>query len=115
MLTRIQTLIEAENELSEEPGSVVIDVVVPDLGAKSLSKIPLLVGGEHGFDIVSLDETNEGYPLLQTLRQQTRTVPSVRVYSDPSISGIVQKKFERMFPMADTPLHRDDEHDFLEY
>lgn len=115
MLTRIQTLIEAENELSEELGSVVIDVVVPDLGAKSLSKIPLLVGGEHGFDIVSLDETGEGYPLLQTLRQQTRTIPSVRVYSDPRIAGIVQKKFERMFPMADTPLHRDDEHDFLEY
>jgi HD superfamily phosphohydrolase len=115
MLTRIQTLVEAENELSEEPGSVVIDVVVPDLGAKSLSKIPLLVGGEHGFDIVSLDETSEGYPLLQTLRQQTRTIPSVRVYSDPSIAGIVQKKFERMFPMVDVPLHRDDEHDFLEY
>lgn len=115
MLTRIRNLIETENKLSDEPGSVVVDIVMPELGAKSLSKIPLLVGGEHGFDIVSLNETNEGYPLLQTLKQQARTIPSVRVYSDPSIAGMVQKKFRRMFPMADTPPHRDDEHDFLEY
>jgi HD superfamily phosphohydrolase len=115
MLERIQVLIEAESALSEKPGSVVIDVVVPKLGEKTLSKIPLLIGGEQGFDLVSLDEIKEGYPLLQTLKQQSRTIPSVRVYSDPSIANSVRKKFEEMFPMIESPEHREDEHDFVEY
>jgi HD superfamily phosphohydrolase len=115
MLHDIKSLIETENILSEEPGSVVVDVVVPELGEKTLSKIPLLIGGERGFDLVSLDETKEGYPLLQILKQQSRTIPSVRVYSEPEIANTVRKKFEEMFPMADTPTHRDDEYDFLEY
>jgi HD superfamily phosphohydrolase len=115
MLEQIQKLLQAEAELSEEPGSVVIDVVVPELGEKTLSKIPLLIGGEHGFDLVSLDETKEGYPLLQALKQQSRTVPSVRVYSDPDIANSVRKKFEEMFPIIDSPNHRENEYDFLEY
>jgi HD superfamily phosphohydrolase len=115
MLDEIKILIEAESELSEEPGSVVVDVVVPELGEKTLSKIPLLIGGEQGFDLVSLDETKEGYPLLQILKQQSRTIPSVRVYSEPGIANKVRKKFEEMFPMADSPTHRDDEYDFLDY
>jgi len=80
-----------------------------------LSKIPLLVGGERGFDLVGLDETKEGYPLLQILKQQSRTIPSVRVYTEPAIANAVRKKFEEMFPMADTPTYREDEYDFLEY
>jgi len=115
MLNEITNLIETENNLSEEPGSVVVDVVVPELGEKTLSKIPLLVGGERGFDLVGLDETKEGFPLLQILKQQSRTIPSVRVYTEPEIANAVRKKFEEMFPMADTPTYREDEYDFLEY
>jgi HD superfamily phosphohydrolase len=115
MLDDIKSLVEAENLLSEEPGSVVVDVVVPELGERALSKIPLLIGGEQGFDLVSLDDTKEGYPLLQILKQQSRTIPSVRVYSEPEIANTVRKKFEEMFPVADTPTHREDEYDFLEY
>jgi len=115
MLDDITNLIETENILSEEPGSVIVDVVVPELGEKTLSKIPLLTGGERGFDLVRLDEAKEGFPLLQILKQQSRTIPSVRVYSEPEIANTVRKKFEEMFPMADTPAYRDDEYDFLEY
>lgn len=115
MLDEIANLIETENALSEEPGSVVVDVVVPELGEKTLSKIPLLIGGERGFDLVGLDETKEGFPLLQILKQQSRTIPSVRVYSEPKIANAVRKKFEELFPPADIPTHREDEYDFLEY
>lgn len=115
MLDDITNLIETENDLSREPGSVVVDVVVPELGEKTLSKIPLLIGGERGFDLVSLDETKEGFPLLQILKQQSRTIPSVRVYTEPAIANAVRKKFEEMFPMAEMPTYREDEYDFLEY
>ena len=115
MLHDIPQLIEAENELSEEPGSVVIDVVSPPLGEKILGKIPLLVGGEKGFDIVSLDETNEGRPLIQILNQQARTIPSVRVYADSKIAEKVRKRFDQTFPVSDAPSHREDEYDLTEY
>ena len=115
MLHDIPQLIEAENELSEEPGSVVIDVVSPPWGEKILGKIPLLVGGEKGFDIVSLDETNEGRPLIQILNQQARTIPSVRVYADSKIAEKVRKRFDQTFPVSDAPSHREDEYDLTEY
>ena len=107
--------IDAENELSDEPGSVVIDVVSPPLGEKTLGKIPLLVGGETGFDIVSLDETKEGRPLMHILKQQSRTIPSVRVYADAKIADKIRKRFDKAFPVADTPPHREDEYDLTEY
>ncbi|MFX1560309.1 MAG: HD domain-containing protein [Promethearchaeota archaeon] len=115
MLHDIPKLIKAEDELAEEQGSVVIDVVSPPLGETTLGKIPLLVGGEKGFDIVSLDETKEGRPLMQILKQQSRTIPSVRVYADFSISEKVRKRFDKTFPVSDTPTYREDEYDLTEY
>jgi len=115
MLGDIKSLIEAESDLSEEPGSVVLDIVIPELGEKKLRKIPLLVGGEQGFDIVSLDETKEGRPLVHTLKQQTRTIPSVRVYCEPEIASKVRKRFDGIYPMSDIPSYREDEYDLTEY
>ena len=115
MLHDIPKLIEAEDNLSEEPGSVVIDVVSPPLGEKTLGKIPLLVGGEKGFDIVSLDETKEGRPLMHILQQQARTIPSVRVYADATIADKVHKRFDKNYPVSDTPNYREDEYDLTEY
>ncbi|MFW9808710.1 MAG: HD domain-containing protein [Candidatus Thorarchaeota archaeon] len=115
MIQNIPLLIEAENELADVEGSVVIDVVDPPLGEKTLGKIPLLVGGETGFDIVSLDETNEGRPLMHILEQQSRTIPSVRVYADASITDKIRKRFDKLFPIADSPTYREDEYDLTEY
>ena len=115
MFHNIPKLVEAEDELSDEPGSVVIDIVIPTLGEKTLGKIPLLVGGENGFDIVNLDETQEGRPLMHILMQQARTIPSVRVYADARIAESVHKRFDRRFPVSDTPTHREDEYDLTEY
>jgi len=115
MLEDIKLLIEAERELSENLGSVVLDVVVPELGEKKLSKIPLLVGGGRGFDIVPLDESKEGTPLLQTLKQQTYTIPSVRVYCDPKIANDVRKRFDDIFPSHGLPSHREEEYDLTDY
>lgn len=112
----IRKLIDAENEIAEEQGSVVIDVVSPPLGENVLGSIPILVGGvEKGFDIVSLDETKEGSPLMGILKQQSRTIPSVRVYADTDIAEKVRKRFDKTFPVSDTPSHREDEYDLTEY
>jgi HD superfamily phosphohydrolase len=111
----IPKLIDAEDEISEVPGSVVIDVVSPPLGEKTLGKIPLLVGGEKGFDIVSLDDTKEGRPLMHILKQQSRTIPSVRVYADASLADTVRKQFDKTYPVSDTPAYREDEYDLTEY
>ncbi|TFG31488.1 HD domain-containing protein [Candidatus Thorarchaeota archaeon] len=115
MLGNIKTLIDAEQNLSEKPGSVVLDVVIPELGENKLQKIPLLVGGERGFDLVNLDETKEGGPIVHTLKQQVKTIPSVRVYCDPEIASLVRKRFDEEFPMTDVPSHREDEYDLTEY
>lgn len=115
MLHNVPKLIEAEDELAEETGSVVVDVVSPPLGEKTLGKIPLLVGGEKGFDIVNLDETKEGKPIMQILKQQSRTIPSVRVYADARIADKVRKRFDKTFPVSDTPSYREDEYDLTEY
>ena len=114
-LDDIERLVQIERALSDELGAVVVDVVVPELGEKMLSKIPLLVGGEQGLDLVRLDETKEGRPLMHLLNQQTRTIPSVRVYSDPAIAGDVKKRFERDFPLTEQRTYRDDEWDLMEY
>jgi hypothetical protein len=111
----ISKLIEMEEELSEEPGSVIVDVVIPSFGKKKLAKIPLLVGGDKGFDLVELDKTKEGRPLTHILRQQTKTIPSVRVYSDSKIANEVRRRFEKEFPVSSTPNHREDEYDLTEY
>ncbi|MBN2229505.1 MAG: HD domain-containing protein [Candidatus Thorarchaeota archaeon] len=115
MRDNIQRLLTLEDELADKRGSVVVDIVIPELGEKLLSKIPLLIGGERGFDLVALNELQEGRPLLQTLKQQTHTIPSVRVYTDPSIASTIRKKFEKRFPLAHMPEHRDDEYDLIEY
>jgi HD superfamily phosphohydrolase len=115
-LHNIKKLIDAENGIAEEQGSVVIDVVIPPLGENFLGSIPILVGGvEKGFDIVNLDETKEGRPLMDILKQQSRTIPSVRVYADASIADEVRKRFDKAFPVSDTPTYREDEYDLTEY
>jgi HD superfamily phosphohydrolase len=114
-LHNIDKLIDAENGLAEDEGSVVIDVVIPPLGENFLGSIPILVGGEKGFDIVNLDETKEGRPLMDILKQQARTIPSVRVYADQKIAEKVRKRFDQTFPVSDTPTYREDEYDLTEY
>ncbi len=111
----IERLIEAELELNETPGTVIIDIVDPPLGAYFLSKIPVLAGGETGFDMVQLSETEEGKPLMQLLKQQQKSIPSVRVYSDPSIANNVRKRFEKLFPSSEKPSYREDDYDLTEY
>ena len=101
MLKDINALLEAEVMLSESPGSVIIDVLEPELGFRFLSNIPLLVGTEDsGLEIVSLKDTDAGRPLVHALSQQRFTIPSVRVYSDPEIASDVRKRFDREFPTA---------------
>lgn len=114
-LHNIDTLVNAENEVLGDEGRVVIDVVSPPLGEKALSQIPLLIGGERGFDIVNLDETKEGGPLMKILKQQARTIPSVRVYADVKDADKVRKQFDKIFPVSDVPSYREDEYDLTEY
>jgi HD superfamily phosphohydrolase len=115
MLHNVPKLIDAEDELTDEVGDVVIDVVSPPIGEKILGKIPLLVGGEKGFDIVNLDETQEGGPVMQILKQQAQTIPSVRVYADARIADKIRKRFDKTYPVADVPKYREDEYDLTEY
>ena len=115
LIEDIEALIETELEIIEEPGKVIIDVVNPILGEEFLSQIPILVGGETGFDLVRLNQTEEGRPLRKVLSQQKRTIPSVRVYSDPGNAELVRKKFEKLFPSEERKPHRDDELDFEEF
>jgi HD superfamily phosphohydrolase len=111
----IDKLIEIEEVLSEEPGSVILDVVIPSFGKKKLAKIPLLVGGDEGFDLVKLDDAEEARPLMHLLRQQTQTIPSVRIYSDPMNANDIRRRFEKEFPIMSAPKHREDEYDLTEY
>ncbi|MHA2025597.1 MAG: HD domain-containing protein [Candidatus Thorarchaeota archaeon] len=111
----INKLIAIEEELSDEPGSLIVDIVIPSFGKKKLAKIPLLVGGNDGFDLVELSDTEEGRPLMKLLWQQTDTIPSVRVYSDSKIASRVRQRFEKEFPVASAPKHREDEYDLTEY
>ncbi|MFX1264630.1 MAG: HD domain-containing protein [Promethearchaeota archaeon] len=96
----IKKLIELETEVAEDPGKVIIDVVDPELGEKTLGAIPLLVGGENtGLGIVALEEVNEGKPLMKILKQQKMTLPSVRVYSDTEDAKGIRKRFNQLFPV----------------
>jgi hypothetical protein len=113
-LEDIEALIEIELEIMDEPGQVVIDVVNPVLGEEFLSQIPVLIGGGKGFDLLRLNQTVEGRPLRNVLRQQKRTIPSIRVYSDPGNAETVRKKFEKLFP-SEEKKYRDDDFDFSEY
>ncbi|TXT53987.1 MAG: hypothetical protein BAJATHORv1_100072 [Candidatus Thorarchaeota archaeon] len=115
MLTDIEALIDNEIELGGEVGNVVIDVVNPALGEKSLGQIPLLVGGENsGLEIVRMNKTQEGKPLIHALRQQKRIIPSVRVYSDPDISTKIRERFNKMYPLKRKARYRQDEYDMTE-
>ncbi len=111
----VGALIEAELDLLEEPGQVLIDVVNPVLGEHFLSQIPILIGGSNGFDLVPLNETPEGKPLMETLVQQQRTIPAVRVYSDLKHADVVRKRFDKMFHAQHIKAHRDDDPEFIEY
>lgn len=115
MTEDIEALLESELEVLETPGNVIIDVVLPPLGEDFVKNIPILIGGDSGFDLVRLDETEEGGPLSKALRQQSRTIPSVRVYSDIKNGDVVRKKFEKLFPSREPKSYREDEYDFAEY
>jgi len=115
MLDEIQVLLDAEEELDEEPGAAIIDVVYPEFGANTLGKLPLLAGGEGiGLDIVKLEDTQEGKSLMQTLSRQESTIPSVRVYASPKIAVKVRKKFNQLFPAKEHVAYREDEYDMTE-
>jgi hypothetical protein len=95
----IEYLIEEELELSDDYGKLIIDVVRPAFGRKVLRKTPFLMGSEReGIRLVNLEEMEEGSPLIRILDQQKETIPTVRVYSDPSIAGEVLTRFEKQFP-----------------
>jgi hypothetical protein len=95
----IEYLVEEERNLVDEYGKVIIDVVRPAFGRKSLKQTPFLVGGENeGMSLICLEEMEEGSPLIRILDQQKETIPTVRVYSDPSISGKILKRFVKQFP-----------------
>ncbi len=115
MEKNIKMLVETELELIDSPGQVIVDVVNPELGEKFLNEILMLVGGDSGFDLVKLGETQEGKPLKKLMNQQQRTIPSVRVYSDPKIASDVRKRFDKLFPYKEKPDYREDESDFSEY
>ncbi|MDF1540991.1 MAG: hypothetical protein P1Q69_18995 [Candidatus Thorarchaeota archaeon] len=115
LIENIESLVETELDVIDEPGKVIIDVVNPVLGEEFLSQIPILVGGETGFDLVRLNKTEEGRPLRNVLMQQKRTIPSVRVYTDPEHAETVRKRFEKLFPSEEQKPHRDDEVDFDEF
>ena len=113
--TDIQKLIEVELALDDTPGRIIIDVVIPELGESLLSKIPLLVGGEHsGLNLFSLNVTEEGKPLIKILHQQKRTIPAVRVYSIPEIASDVRAEFDRMFPATEGRTFVEDDYDLTE-
>ncbi|MFW9932008.1 MAG: HD domain-containing protein [Candidatus Thorarchaeota archaeon] len=111
----IESLVEAELQVMEEPGQVIIDVVDPILGENFLSHIPILIGGESGFDLVKLSNTEEGGPLMEALSQQRKTIPAVRVYADPRNAAAVRKRFDEIFPAQDKPRRREDDYEFSEY
>jgi HD superfamily phosphohydrolase len=115
MLQDIEAVLKFEEELGNDPGKVIVDIVIPELGEATLSRISMLVGGEKGFDLVELGETDEGKPVLQVLKQQKRIIPSVRVYSDSEISSQVRSRFDKIFPTRKQPKYREDEYDLTEY
>ncbi|TFG09925.1 HD domain-containing protein [Candidatus Thorarchaeota archaeon] len=114
MLHDIEMLTGAEEELGDDAGRVVLDVVDPELGEETLGKIPLLVGGENtGIDIVSIEDAEQGRPIMHALRQQKRILPTVRVYADPGIARQVRRRFDKVFPSAETG-HVEDEYDMTD-
>ncbi len=111
----IKKLIELETEVAETPGKVIIDVVDPELGEKTLGAIPLLIGGENtGLRVVPLEEVNEAKPLMKILKQQKMTLPSVRVYSDAEDAKGIRKRFNQLFPVDEETNIFVDDYDMTE-
>ena len=114
-LSDIRKLVELETEVAEDIGKVIIDVVDPELGEKTLGAIPLLVGGENtGLGIVPLEKVNEGKPLMKILNQQKMTLPSVRVYSDSEDAKRIRKRFNQLFPIDEAADVFVDDYDMTE-
>ena len=110
-----ETLVETERELMGDYSSVIIDVVDPELGDRTLGRMPMLVGTEGtGYRLVEFKDTLEGRPVIMTLKQQKKIIPTVRVYADPSIAEDVQRRFDRMFPSTN-PGHFGIEDDHGEF
>lgn len=94
----LERLSEVETELSGDIGGAVIDVLDPEVGDKGIGSIPLLVGSESsGYLLRELRELREGNPLIATLRQQKKTIPCIRVYSDPVNAEQVRRRFDEVF------------------
>lgn len=111
----IEYLIEEELEIADEYGDLIIDVVRPAFGRKVLRKTPFLTGGEkEGMSLISLEEMEEGSPLIRILDQQKETIPIVRVYSNPSVAGEVLSKFEKQFPTKSKSKYFPTEFDMTE-
>jgi HD superfamily phosphohydrolase len=111
----IEYLIEEELELVDDYGGVIVDVVRPAFGRKVLRKTPFLVGGEsEGISLISLEEMEEGSPLIRILDQQKETIPTVRVYSDPHIATDVLLRFEKQFPVKSKSKYIPTEFDMTE-
>ena len=91
-------LSEVELELHETPGRVILDVVLPKLSADKMKQIPIIRPVNSSYEIVTMDEVKEAQPLIQVLRQQNITIPSVRVYSEPKFREPISKSFNRLFP-----------------
>ncbi len=114
MLHDIDLLTKTEEELGDDVGSVILDVVDPELGEETLGKIPLLVGGENtGMDIVSIEDADQGRPIMHALRQQKRILPTVRVYADPKVAREVRRRFEQRFRSREDG-HVEDEYDMTD-
>jgi HD superfamily phosphohydrolase len=115
MRKNIEYLVEEELELTKEYGNVIVDVVRPAFGRKVLRKTPFLTGGEsEGMSLISLEEMEEGTPLIRILDQQKETIPIVRVYSNPTIAGEVLTKFEKQFPAKSKSKYFPTEFDMTE-
>jgi HD superfamily phosphohydrolase len=111
----IEYLVEEELELTDEYGNLIVDVVRPAFGRKVLRKTPFITGGEReGIRLINLEEMEEGSPLIRILDQQKETIPTVRVYSDPSIAREVLTRFEKQFPVRSKSKYFPTEFDMTE-
>ncbi len=91
-------LLEMEREIAEESGRVVLDIVVPNLGADQMAQIRIITESNGPQRLITMAEAEEARPLMSALKQQSLTIPSVRVYAEPRLAPDVQKKFARLFP-----------------
>ncbi|MHA1248026.1 MAG: HD domain-containing protein [Candidatus Thorarchaeota archaeon] len=94
----MSALLGLEREIAEDSDRVVLDVVVPNLGANQMAQIRIITESNGPQRLITMAEAEEARPLMSALEQQSLTIPSVRVYAEPRLAPDVQKKFARLFP-----------------